>query len=268
MSSRFGEYEDQEFVAEFYDSAYGQLWRNKDIDFYIGYSKKAGGRTLELGCGTGRVLIPTAISGCRITGLDLSPYMLDKCQDKLDRQPKKAQERVRLVQGDMTNFKTGEMYRLVTIPFRSFQLLVSVEKQKACLECIHSHLTSGGLIILHFFHPFPPMLVHNPEYMAEIEDMPETELPDGRKLRRTSRIFAFHRDQQCNDVEIIYYVTEPDGNMERLVHSFRMRYFYRYEVEHLLSLCGFRVVSLFGDFDKSEFSHDSPEMIFIAEKIQ
>ena len=53
---------------------------------------------------------------------------------------------------------------------------------------------------------------------------------------------------------------------ERLVQSFPMRYFYRYEVEHLLTLSGFRIVDLFGDFDRSAFSTDSPEMIFIAEK--
>jgi len=46
------------------------------------------------------------------------------------------------------------------------------------------------------------------------------------------------------------------------------RYFYRYEVEHLLSRCGFRVAELFGNFDKSPFSDDSPEMIFVAERVE
>jgi hypothetical protein len=45
-----------------------------------------------------------------------------------------------------------------------------------------------------------------------------------------------------------------------------MRYYFRYEVEHLLELSGFRVVALFGDFDKSAFSADSPEMIFVSER--
>ena len=265
MVSRFGGYEDQEFLAEFYDIVYKDR-RPKDIDFFIAYSKKAEGRTLELGCGTGRVLIPTAISGCKITGLDVSPYMLKRCRDKLGRQPKKVQERVRLVQGDMTSFQTGEMYQLVTIPFRPFQHLISVEEQRACLECIYRHLASDGLIILDIFHPNPLRLVPNTKYTTEIEDIPETELPDGRKLRRTNRATSFHRDQQYNDIEIIYYITHPNGKTQRLVQSFPMRYFYRYEMEHLLRLCGFGIVSLYGDFDKSEFSADSPEMIFIAEK--
>jgi hypothetical protein len=116
------------------------------------------------------------------------------------------------------------------------------------------------------FHPRPDRLIPNPKYAEEIEDLPETLLPDGVKLRRTNRTAAYHRDQQYNDIELIYYVTHPDGRQERLVQSFPMRYYYRYEMEHLLELCGFRVVDLFGNFDRSAFTSDSPEMIFIAEK--
>jgi len=79
-------------------------------------------------------------------------------------------------------------------------------------------------------------------------------------------VTAFHRAEQYNDLEIIHYVKHPDGQDERLVHSFPMRYFYRYEMEHLLSLCGFRIKEFFGDFDGSAFEAESPEMIFVAEK--
>lgn len=267
MMSRFDGYEDYKFVAEFYDLAYEQqIHNNQDIDFFTSYSIEANGPTLELGCGTGRILIPTAKSGCQITGLDLSPYMLKVCQDKLSQQPREVQEQVRLIHGNMTSFKTGEKYHLITIPFRPFQHLISIEEQKACLECTHQHLVSDGFIIFDVFHPFPPRLVPNSKYTTEIEDVPEIKLPDGRKFSRTVRTAAFHRDQQYNDIEIIYYVTHPNGQTERLVQSFPMRYFYRYEIEHLLSLCGFRVVNLYGDFDKSEFIDSSPEMIFIAQK--
>jgi SAM-dependent methyltransferase len=265
VASRFGGYENLEFVAESYDPVYEHL-RREDIEFFIAYSQRARGRTLELGCGTGRVLIPAAISGCEITGLDISAYMLQKCRAKLEKQTEEVQKRVRLVQGNMTDFNTDETYPLVTIPFRPFQHLISVEEQKACLQCINRHLIPQGLLIFDLFHPFPPRLVYDPKYTAEIEDLPEIELPDGRTLRRTSRISGFHRDKQYNDVELIHYVSHPDGRTERLVDAFPMRYFFRYEVEHLLDLCGFQVIDLFGDFARSSFSTNSPEMIFVAEK--
>lgn len=265
MTSNSGEYEIYEFVADFYDAAYDNI-RLKDIGFFIEYSRKSGGHTLELGCGTGRILIPTAIAGYQITGFDISSYMLQKCQEKLDNQPSEILERVRLVPGDMTDFDTGEKYSLITIPFRPFQHLISITEQKSCLACVNKHLATDGLLVFDIYNPFPPRLVPNPEYMIERENLPETELPDGRKLRRTNRTSAFHREQQYNDIELIYYISHPDGRTERLVQSFPMRYFFRYEVEHLLDICGFRVVELFGDFDRSDFTNDSPEMIFVAEK--
>ena len=54
--------------------------------------------------------------------------------------------------------------------------------------------------------------------------------------------------------------------LEKKVQLLKMHYFFRYEMEHLLQLCGFRVVELFGNFDRSAFTADSPEMIFVAEK--
>lgn len=265
MTSRHGGYDDWEFVAELYDMVYESI-RQKDINFFVDYSSNAGGRTLELGCGTGRVLIPTAAAGCEITGLDLSSYMLNICREKLSQQPEEVRERVNLIQGNMTDFDTGETYSLATTPFRPFQHLITVEEQKACLNCANRHLVPGGMLILDLFHPRFQRLIPDPEYMVEKEDLPGMELSDGRRLRRTNRTAGYHREQQYNDIELIYYVTYPDGREERLVQAFPFRYFFRYEVEHLLELCGFRVVNIFGDYDCSPLSSDSPEMIFVAEK--
>ena len=260
-------YEDNEFVSDFYDAVYAQYTVfSHDVDFFVSYSKKAGGITLELGCGTGRILIPTAQAGCQITGLDLSTYMLAKCREKLTSQTKEVQSRVKLIQGDMTSFTTGEQYPLVTIPFRAFQHLIPVTEQKACLNCVHCHLVRDGLLILDVFCPSLPRLTDT-RYLMEMEVNPPIELSDGRIFRRTNRTSAFHPAEQYNDIEFIYYVTYPDGCKERLVHTFPMRYFYRYEVEHLLSLCGFKILEFYGNFDKSKFAEESPEMIIIAEKI-
>jgi SAM-dependent methyltransferase len=264
MTGRYGGYDEEEFTAEYYDSAYDHI-RTGDIVFYIDYSKNAGGRTLELGCGTGRLLIPTAAAGCEITGLDLSPYMLAKCREKLEKQPKEVQERVKLVRANMTGFDTGETYKLITVPFRAFQHLLPVEEQKACLGCVSKHLEPGGLFILDLFNPRFDRL-YQTKYEDEIEDLPETQLPDGRTVHRTSRLAGFHRHEQYNDVEMIYYITHPDGREERLVQAYPFRYLFRYEVEHLLELCGFKVIDLFGNHDRSAYSDDSPEMIFIAGK--
>ena len=74
-----------------------------------------------------------------------------------------------------------------------------------------------------------------------------------------------HRAEQQNDSELIYYLTDADGSTLRLVHRFSMKYFFRFELEHLLARSGFRVSSLYGNFDRSPFTDDSPEIIFEAQ---
>ncbi len=46
--------------------------------------------------------------------------------------------------------------------------------------------------------------------------------------------------------------------------AWTLRYFFRYEVEHLLERCGFRVEALYGSFDGTPLGDNSPEMIFVA----
>ena len=251
-------------LAEYYDHI--PLYADRaDVEFYVGMAREAKGKVLELGCGTGRILIPTAAAGCTIVGLDLSEAMLEKCRAKLAQQPAEVQRRVRLAHGNMAAFYLGEKFRLVTIPFRGFQHLLRVEEQFGCLREIQRQLEPGGRLAFDMFHVLPQGM-YDPEWMKEREDTPETQLPDGRRFRRTHRITAFHRAEQYNEVEFVVYVTHPDGRNERLTDKFAFRYFFRYEVEHLLARAGFRVASLFGNFDGSAFGDESQEMIFVAEK--
>ncbi len=73
------------------------------------------------------------------------------------------------------------------------------------------------------------------------------------------------RSLQCNDVEVTYEITEADGTIRRLAETFPMRFVFRYELEHLLARCGFRIVSLYGDYDRSPFGDESLGMIVVAE---
>jgi hypothetical protein len=69
-------------------------------------------------------------------------------------------------------------------------------------------------------------------------------------------------------VELIYDVVHPDGGEERLLHSFQMRYLYRFEVEHLLVRSGFEIEHIYADFDKSPYGSKYPgELIFVAKKV-
>ena len=251
------------FIADYYDESPIVKGRLQDVAFYRNAVRDFGDPILELGCGTGRITMALAEAGKRITGLDLSGRMLERAVKKRAALRVEARERVHFVQGDMARFDLGEKFRLVIIPFRPFQHLLEVRQQMDCLECVRKHLAPGGRLILDVFQTDAERM-HDPVHMREVQ-LTEYETADGRRVRISERVAAFHRAEQRNDVEMIFSIKRRDGRQERLVFAWPLRYFFRFEVEHLLARCGFKVAALYGDFDRSPIRGDSPEMIFVAE---
>ena len=253
------------FVADLYDWVIPYRER-PDIDFFVGAAKDAGGPVLEVGCGTGRVLIPSARAGVDVLGLDLSPQMLAVCRERLQQESLAVQARVQLVQADMRAFDLGRLFTLATLPFRPFQHLITVEEEVSCLENIRRHLVEGGRLVLDLFNPSLDALSGQTEG-EEVGDEPRFSTTNGRSVLRRLKIVAHDRFTWVNQVELIYYVTHQDGREERLVHAFPMRYLFRFEAEHLLARCGFEVEQLYSGFDRSPYGSRYPgELIFVARK--
>ncbi|MEZ5360227.1 MAG: class I SAM-dependent methyltransferase [Candidatus Zixiibacteriota bacterium] len=261
---QYSSYQSNPILAELYDLLPMHINR-RDVPFYVEVCRQANGPIVELGCGTGRVLIPVAEAGCSIFGVDSSESMLRRCRKKVGKLTTEQQERITLIEASMTAFSLPEQAALAIIPFRAFQHIVSMDDQMACLRAVHANLLPAGRLIFDLFQVDPARLQAS-RHKTEVEDTPEFDLPDGRKLRRTNRLTDLHMAEQCNDVELIYYLTDIEDRTERIVQSFPMRYFFRFEVEHLLARCGFAIDCIYGNFDRSELADNSPEMIFVARK--
>lgn len=251
------------FIADYYDESPIVKGRLQDVAFYRDATREFGDPVLELGCGTGRITMALAEAGKRITGLDLSERMLEHAVKKRAALHVEARERVHLVQGDMARFDLGEKFRLVIIPFRPFQHLLEVRQQVDCLDCVRKHLAPGGRLILDVFQTDAERL-HDPVHMREML-VTEYNTADGRRVKISERVAAFHRAEQRNDVEMIFSIAHRDGRQERLVFAWPLRYFFRYEIGHLLARCGFQVTAEYGDFDRTPIRDDSPEMVFVTE---
>lgn len=261
-----GGYGEYGFVAEFYDHVVPYRDR-KDVDFFVAMARELGGPVLEVGCGTGRVLLPTARAGFEIVGLDLSEGMLQICRDRILSEPAEVQARVQLVKADMRGFELGRRFSLVTLPFRPFQHLTEVSEQMACLATLHRHLEPGGHLVLDLFNPSIPILANTPAGPPFATE-PVFTMPDGRRVVRSMRFVSKDLHAQVNHVELIYDVVHPDGREERLVHAFPMRSLFRFEAEHLLARCGFEVEALYADPDRSPYGSKYPgELIFVARKV-
>jgi SAM-dependent methyltransferase len=260
-----GGYDEYALAAEYYD--YVTPYQNRqDIDFFVEMAGQSAGPVLEIGCGTGRVLIPTARAGIEITGLDSSSSMLSVCREKLSVEPQNVQAKVQLFQADMRQFDLGREFQLATIPFRPFQHLITIEDQLSCLNCIHRHLAHEGRLILDLFNPSLTFLIDD-DASVEALDVPEFTMPDGRKVTRYHRIASRDLFNQIQEVELIYYVTHTDGRVDRLLHAFPMRYLFKFEAEHLLARCGFKVEHVYADYNWSPYGSKYPgELLFVAKK--
>jgi SAM-dependent methyltransferase len=216
-----------------------------DVDFYVRQARITGGPVLELGAGTGRVAIPLANAGFAVTGLDLSPHMLRIAKRKVAALPPRG--RIQFVRGDMRRFSLGRQFRLILIPFRAFQHLLTVEAQKLCLGCVRRHLAPGGRFIVDLFDPRLD-LCH----------------PGGRRAwtlrcgrdEVTGHTYRVRNLKRTNDplrqlLREVWVYTEH-GRRGRVIARDRelveLRWTYRYEMRHLLELCGFKIKACYGDF--------------------
>ncbi len=246
--------------AEFYDLDPRNLYID-DIAFYRDHAGRAGGEVLELGCGTGRVALPLARDGFRVTGLDHSPAMLRSFRRKLEREDAACRSRMTLVQGDMAQFELGRTFSLITIPFRSFQALVDPALRESCLACVKRHLDPGGTFIVDVFRP-RGVLDHS--WVQPEEKDWSTRDPDGRRITRYATQRAIDPDAQVIEVDFRFVVEEPSGAVSEVTDRLRLAYYYEGQIAALVERCGFRIKERLGHYDGTPIDRGS-ELILVGE---
>src|SRR5258708_2781953 len=163
-----------------------------DVEFYRALAREARGPVLELGCGSGRVLLPIARDGMACTGLDSSDAMLDELARKSH--PKN----LRVVPGTMQDFDLGaDRFSLIYSAFRSFQHLLTVEDQLSCLRAVRRHLAPGGQFAFDVFAP-------------KLERIARTEEPEAEEARwkedetEVVRFTGVRRDPASQVMEVTF----------------------------------------------------------------
>ncbi len=243
-------------TARFYDAAYESSPQldGSDVRFYRELARQGGGPVLELGCGTGRVLLEIARDGFPCTGLDVSQHMLARLRQK------STFPNLRLVHAPMQRFDLpGERFGLIFAAFRAFQHLYGVEDQLACLACVRRHLAPGGRLA---FDVFAPRLAR----MAQLEEPEQVDLRfalDGEEVVRHATV---SRDPLAQLLTVRFrYERFRDGRaVGNELATFHMRWFWRFELEHLLARAGFREVEIHGDFERRPVGLDTPAYVVVA----
>lgn len=248
---------DFDCFARFYDGEYGAF--DADLALYRGFAERAGGPILELGCGTGRVLLALAEAGFDVVGLDVSAAMLAIARAKA--QALGVSDRAHLVQGDMRQFELECRFGLIYSAINSFMHLETQADQLAALRCCRRHLLAGGLLVLDLFPPHVEDLV-NDDGRLIVQGTWQDPTSGATVIKQYTR--QVDLAEQTIHVHFFYDEVFPDRTLRRTIAPFTMRYLGRFEAELLLEKAGFALEAIYGSWEMDPFVSESERMILVA----
>lgn len=252
---------DYDSFAGYYDTE----WRNlvQDIPFLVEEAKKTGGPILELACGTGRITLPLAREGHEIWGIDNSPKMLQILDRKLKNEPPDVAKKIHFSTQEMQKFDIDQKFRLIIIPFNSFLLLTDRDDLDKCLLSCSEHLEDDGKLIIDIFSPNFEMCAAKEPKMQFLQHF---YVPNLKKVVVQWEYATRDMAKQLIDIDFLYEEYDQNGEVTKKTNKLKMSLIFRYEMEYLLEKNGFDVINVYGDYDRSEFSQESPQIVCICKK--
>ncbi len=251
--------DDYDRFAPFYDLEFAEF--DDDLPLYFAFAEHSGGPILELGCGSGRVVVPLAETGYEVTGVDLSPAMLILARDAVERAG--VADQVTLLEDDIrTLAKIGDRsFGLAFSAINSFLHLATQSDQLAALGVASRQLRPGGVLVLDLFPPHPDILN---EYDGRLLHAGTYADPHtGERIDKFSSTVLDSAEQRM-DTTFFYDRLHADGRVERTAAPFTFRYITRYELQLLLERAGFIDVTFYGTYDLEPFTAASDRMIAVA----
>ena len=235
------------FFTEFYDILHAGL---PDVDSYLEFARKFGPEVLELGSGTGRILIPLARAGFHVTGVDCSDDMLLRCQAKLGMEDETVRSRVTVIKQDITQLHLKKQFDLIIAPCNMINHFLEHTTLIKALQSVKRHLKPTGVFILDNSIPDIPYMVdiNRVERIAAFEHP----LTGTTIIDRFTTMYDFVNQLEHNVIRLEEY-DEADNLLREASYSCTMTYYFPRELKLILEISGLEV------FHEQESLHvDSP----------
>ena len=261
-------------MGDFYDFVYSEDF---DSDFYLKEAKKAKGKVLELGCGTGRISIKLAKEGIQVTGLDISEKMLELLKRNAMRagihvesplremkgleieNAMKAGVNIKTHLGDMRDFQIDDKFKLAIFPYRSFLHLLSSSDREKAVRNIYKHLEKGGKMILHIYQPSQDEL----DCTGELHKIDENSVVKGGKGYTLQWFFQYKPENGTAD----YVISVRDENgEEKEKFEMTISFVTLNELKTILEEAGFRNIKAYCGFEYEDYNPICQEVVVVAEK--
>jgi SAM-dependent methyltransferase len=245
---------------EFYDAEYsGMKMLQNDVAFFLDHLPKKRQNILEFAVGTGRAAIPIAQAGHRVLGIDIDKKMLELAARKRDAVGIKPRD-LKLVPGNALTFNTKEKFDWVCIFFNTFLAFTTLQQQDQFLQNARRHLKPRGRgnLWIDIFNPDLARLAKPKQRKVEPHFF---YVPS---LNRT--VFSWtdiDRDlaKQIQRITFHYQWFDDHGVEHHEKNRFDLTFIFPRELKLLLDRNGLKLRQLYGNYDGSDLSSDSPRMI-------
>ena len=229
-----------------------------DVPFYVAQASSPETSVLELGCGTGRVLVPLADCCGYIHGLDISEAMLSLCRGKL-KEARIDADKACVEAADITDFALDRRFDLIIAPYRVFQNLDTDEQVHGFFNCVRAHLSPAGSCILNAFNPWPrDKIVASYSVGDEVSCC---EVPcDGGRITWHERRRKMSTSPFVIYPEIIIRRYEDEVLVDEVVWRIPMRCYYPGEFESVVVEHGFEIINRWGGYANEPYG-EGPELV-------
>lgn len=237
-------------IVDLYDLEHDAF--DDDASFFVNLVGE--GPVLEIGCGTGRIVERLARAGFETHGIDTSEAMMTAARKRLTGV---ANAHVHLMSAE--GLSLPRTFRSTIWPLNVLWHLPDLDAQVRSLRAVRAHMDPGGLIVVD---------VSNPLAMSDRQDGNEVRLRfQADAATEHVQAFSCARDQEAEQVlelSLWYDRIEPDDTVRRTTTFMPLRYTYRFELELMLRLAGFRVRHTYGSYDLEPYTSGSPNLLIVG----
>ena len=241
--------------ARFYDLIYHQQRDGVDNEYFQNEIRQTKEKILELGVGTGRLFINALNQGADIYGIDISQSMIDVLSKKLE-----GEQHIQISLQNIIDFSFDFKFDLIIAPFRVIMHLLEKEKQIKAINNVFEHLNKNGRFIFDVFVPDLSQLINGIDNYTDFEG----EYDKGRRIKRT----VSTKPDLINQIINIKFNLEWDEDNEQKHDEWmiQLRFFFRYELEHLIERSNFNRYKILGDYLGNELNQKSKDFIIVCQK--
>ncbi len=245
-----------EDVARLYDLEHAGF--EEDLHLYQSYALMTGGPVLELGCGTGRLMLPLVAAGYEVVGVDSSPGMLRLARERLQSAGQRDWDLLCADLADLGSLR-AEHFGMAFCALNTWAHLAGPEEAVRVLEAVHRVLRPAGLLLIDVEDP-----VHRVAGRGEL--LLGGVFSDGDATVVKIVASAHDPSSGADDVTVIWDRT-ANGGIERTVAHTRMRSYSRGELEQMLLRTGYEVRETLGSWDLEAYTGRGDRLVFVASRL-